>query len=405
MLESLVIYWRRSELGWLWLNASGQPVIEHSGSWTDFIEMLEAQRLKEDSAPFQTTVIFSSEQVLLRDVEVPPKPTRQILGAVPFLVEEVLAEDVFECFIAIGHRTGNVLSVAVVEEGLIRERLESLAEQGLDPEFIGIDQDLLPHEQGQLIVTDTHGFLNTWENEQVAIRSDQIKEVLPIFMSAGVEALTLVDFTRQETISGLLTDTSLVSDQFAERPEASFIEYLFKQPRNQRINLRQAHYAFRSKSSATRDSYRRLALAAVFVFGLQMVLTAGQGFFLSRQAQALEKEAIALYQSVFPQDSNTRDMARRWRSRLAGSGSTNQVGLDALMEVVSQRLNGSGLSLDNLNYNASRGDLVLQLSGRQSDQIMALAEGLMGAGFQAEIGTISQENALVRGSLRIRTGG
>ena len=136
-----------------------------------------------------------------------------------------------------------------------------------------------------------------------------------------------------------------------------------------------------------------------------MVLTAGQGFYLNQQATDLEQEAIALYQSVFPKDSNTRDIARRWRSRLSGSGATNQVGLGALMEVVSQRLSGSGLTLDNLNYNASRGDLVLQLSGRQSDQIMALAEGLMGAGFQAEIGTISQENAAVRGSLRIRTGG
>ncbi|MCH1554712.1 MAG: hypothetical protein L7T26_00655, partial [Pseudomonadales bacterium] len=151
--------------------------------------------------------------------------------------------------------------------------------------------------------------------------------------------------------------------------------------------------------------YKRLGLAAAFVFGLQMVLTAGQGFFLNQQATDLEQQAIALYQSVFPKDSNTRDMARRWRSRLSGSGATNQVGLGALMEVVSQRLSGSGLTLDNLNYNASRGDLVLQLSGRQSDQIMALAEGLMGAGFQAEIGTISQENAAVRGSLRIRTGG
>ena len=405
MLESLVIHWRRHDLHWLWLNGAGQPIEESSGSWVDFTEMLEAERLKEEGAAFQTTVLFSSEQVLLKTVEVPPKPTRQIMDAVPFLVEEVLADDVFDCFIAIGQRVGDVLSVAVVEESLISERLAQLNAHGLDPEFIGIDQDLLPEVQGQLMVTDTLAFLNTWSDEKVAIRSDQLKEVLPIFLGQDAGELTIVDFTELETVEDLLKDSLILREESLSASETPFLAHLFNQSRSQRINLRQGQYAFRSKSGAATARYKRLGLAAAFVFGLQMVLTAGQGFFLNQQATDLEQQAIALYQSVFPKDPNTRDMARRWRSRLSGSGATNQVGLGALMEVVSQRLSGSGLTLDNLNYNASRGDLVLQLSGRQSDQIMALAEGLMGAGFQAEIGTISQENAAVRGSLRIRTGG
>ena len=405
MLESLVIHWRRLDLHWLWLNGSGQPIEESSGSWVDFTEMLEAERLKEERVAFQTMVLFSSEQVLLKTVEVPPKPTRQIMDAVPFLVEEVLADDVFDCFIAIGQRVGDVLSVAVIEESLISERLAQLNAHGLDPEFIGIDQDLFQEVQGQLTVTDTLAFLNTWSDEKVAIRSDQLKEMLPIFLGQDAGELTIVDFTELETVEDLLKDSLILSEECLAASETPFLAHLFNQPRSQCINLRQGQYAFRSKSGAATARYKRLGLAAVFVFGLQMVLTAGQGFYLNQQATDLEQEAIALYQSVFPKDSNTRDIARRWRSRLSGSGATNQVGLGALMEVVSQRLSGSGLTLDNLNYNASRGDLVLQLSGRQSDQIMALAEGLMGAGFQAEIGTISQENAAVRGSLRIRTGG
>ena len=405
MLESLVIHWRRHDPHWLWLSGAGQPIEESSGSWVDFTEMLEAERLKEEGAAFQTTVLFSSEQVLLKTVEVPPKPTRQIMDAVPFLVEEVLADDVFDCFIAIGQRVGDVLSVAVVEESLISERLAQLNAHGLDPEFIGIDQDLFPEVQGQLMVTDTLAFLNTWSGEKVAIRSDQLKEVLPIFLGQDAGSLTIVDFTELETVEDLLKDSLILREESLSASETPFLAHLFNQSRSQCINLRQGQYAFRSKSGAATARYKRLGLAAAFVFGLQMVLTAGQGFFLNQQATDLEQQAIALYQSVFPKDSNTRDMARRWRSRLSGSGATNQVGLGTLMEVVSQRLSGSGLTLDNLNYNASRGDLVLQLSGRQSDQIMALAEGLMGAGFQAEIGTISQENAAVRGSLRIRTGG
>ena len=70
MLESLVIHWRRHDLHWLWLDGAAQPIEESSGSWVDFTEMLEAERLKEERAAFQTTVLFSSEQVLLKTVEV-----------------------------------------------------------------------------------------------------------------------------------------------------------------------------------------------------------------------------------------------------------------------------------------------------------------------------------------------
>jgi type II secretory pathway component PulL len=81
-----------------------------------------------------------------------------------------------------------------------------------------------------------------------------------------------------------------------------------------------------------------------------------------------------------------------------------QVGPNAgeWLNVISQPISQSGLQLNNLNYNASRGDLVLQLSGQRSDQIMGLAKSLIELGYSAEIGTISQERSEVRGSLRVQ---
>jgi type II secretory pathway component PulL len=75
-----------------------------------------------------------------------------------------------------------------------------------------------------------------------------------------------------------------------------------------------------------------------------------------------------------------------------------------VLDTVSPALVAARLQLDNLNFNAGRGDLMLQLSGERSEQIMGLAEVLNAAGFQSEIGTISQEKSSVRGSLRVRMG-
>jgi type II secretory pathway component PulL len=80
------------------------------------------------------------------------------------------------------------------------------------------------------------------------------------------------------------------------------------------------------------------------------------------------------------------------------------IGLSAgqWLNAISRPISQSGLQLDNLNYNAGRGDLVLQLSGQRSDQIMSLAKTFGELGYAAEIGTISQERNQVRGSLRMQ---
>ncbi|MFB0905883.1 MAG: GspL/Epsl periplasmic domain-containing protein, partial [Pseudomonadales bacterium] len=129
-----------------------------------------------------------------------------------------------------------------------------------------------------------------------------------------------------------------------------------------------------------------------------------QGLYLFDQASSMAGEAKALYQSLYPNDQNPRDLRRRWRSRLNAGGEQDQLGLTAVLDAVSPALVNARLQLDNLNFNSGRGDLMLQLSGQQSEQIMALAEVLNAAGFQSEIGTISQEKSAVRGSLRVRLG-
>ena len=142
----------------------------------------------------------------------------------------------------------------------------------------------------------------------------------------------------------------------------------------------------------------------MLVAALQLLFAGAQGLYLFDQASNMAGEAKALYQSLYPNDQNPRDLRRRWRSRLNAGGEQDQLGLTAVLDAVSPALVNARLQLDNLNFNSGRGDLMLQLSGQQSEQIMALAEVLNAAGFQSEIGTISQEKSAVRGSLRVRLG-
>jgi hypothetical protein len=58
-----------------------------------------------------------------------------------------------------------------------------------------------------------------------------------------------------------------------------------------------------------------------------------------------------------------------------------------------------------VNYNESRGDLVLQLETARSDGLIAYSQTLDKAGYDAVIGTINQGEESVKGSVKIKAGG
>jgi type II secretory pathway component PulL len=76
-----------------------------------------------------------------------------------------------------------------------------------------------------------------------------------------------------------------------------------------------------------------------------------------------------------------------------------------LLSQAAKSIKASGLEIQNINYSESRGDLVFQLVAQRSEQLMLYVERLSEQGIEAEIGTISQDDNRVRGSIRIRPNG
>ena len=144
---------------------------------------------------------------------------------------------------------------------------------------------------------------------------------------------------------------------------------------------------------------------AALAFVLHLCSVLAQGFYLDRKAQEYERAAKGLYAEVFPNDRNVNDIRRRWRAKLGESGSSANGTFISLFSEAAKNLLGSELVLDNVNYNETRGDLIFQVQAPQSEKLVAFVQKLVNAGLKAEIGTISQEEDVVKGSIKIRSGG
>ena len=115
----------------------------------------------------------------------------------------------------------------------------------------------------------------------------------------------------------------------------------------------------------------------------------------------LKEETRAIYAQTFPNERNVRDIRRRWNSHLGKQEVTGNAFI-SLLSRSTRQLASSGLSLVNINFNESRGDLVLQVLGKQSEALVEYSQTLRGQGLEVEIGTITQDDRGVRGSIRVR---
>ena len=296
------------------------------------------------------------------------------------------------------------MTVGVIDEAFLTACLGQLKTIGLDPGFVGIDLDLMSSDQCLLLVDDDVALLSQGNAEMVAFETAQILTRLDLLYHGDPLALHIVDFTEGQSLEGLLPRSFVEQSQRLPASARSLLQYLNQQPKTKRLNFRQAQFAQASQGPSGNSWLWQLGKVALLVMVLKLLFTGAQGLYLLDQASKMAAEAKTLYQGLYPSDRNPRDLGRRWRSRLNAGGQQDQLGVTSVLDTVSPALVAARLQLDNLNFNAGRGDLMLQLSGERSEQIMGLAEVLNAAGFQSEIGTISQEKSSVRGSLRVRMG-
>ena len=171
------------------------------------------------------------------------------------------------------------------------------------------------------------------------------------------------------------------------------------------LDMLQGPYAVRKKQNGSGSWLKTVVWATLGLLLFQFCLMLAEGIYINNQAEALAAESEKLYRSVYPRDKNISNMRRRWNGHLGQVNPSAKTGFMGLLSQAAAPIRANGLEIQNINYNESRGDLVFQLEAQRSEQLMLYVERLSDQGMDAEIGTISQDDGRVRGSIRIRSGG
>ncbi|GAD61614.1 type II secretion system protein GspL, partial [Aquipseudomonas alcaligenes] len=169
-------------------------------------------------------------------------------------------------------------------------------------------------------------------------------------------------------------------------------------------NLAQGPFA-RREPSGHWARWRPLAALLGLWLVLQWGFNLAQGWYLQCEGERYAEASEALYRELFPEDSKLINLRAQFDQHLAEAQGGGQQQLLQLLDQAAAAIGeeGARVQVQQLDFNAERGDLALNLQASDFSALESLRTRLQEAGLAVDMGSASREDNGV--SARLVIGG
>ena len=400
MSETLFFRFSGQEIEWVVLGQDGRR-LEEGLSGVDLFN-------SRFPATYAGSIVFvvPGEKILMTTASVPSKQKRKIAQAIPFVVEEQLAAEIEESFFAIGERNkkGEV-KVSIIYEQLLESLLADLDQLDLRPKKMISETSLAKSKDYAVaVIEEDKAHLMRPDGCGITLRKDNV--AVAISMSEPSSSLQLTGSSSSLESLAIPIAEVRANDVNVSEHEVEFMGFsqLCSYFDGSETNILQGKYKVEEPMPEISKEWRQVLIVLGVGVILHLGLVLGQGWHLAKEKDVNRDLARELYEDIFPGEKNVRDIRRRWNLKLGRKD--NDTGNDflGLFSRAAVGVETSGLTLQNINYNESRGDLIFQVFASSSESLVQYSEKLKMEGLSVEIGAISQDADFVRGTVRISHG-
>ena len=318
-------------------------------------------------------VLVPAADVLTTSVYLPVRGTSRVLAALPFALEDQLADDVEDLHFAAGtKREDGHIPVAVVARTTMDAWLEALDRAGIKPAKIVPESFGLARIPGtaSMLVAENQVLYNDGTNVEFVMQGVKPSDVL---VSAGAlkETTAGVEET-EDAVNHLLVycepedEKRFEHDWIALRHELGSVDVNLLPdgvlPRlavtiasGQGINLLQGDYGPKTEYSKAFQPWRNVAMLLIGLFVVGLVAKGVDYFRLTREAAALKEQFTAEYRQIRPTDNReVMDPVGTVNSlrRSVGAGAGPRVFLPALRELGAALSQHETLEIEAISYRA-----------------------------------------------------
>ncbi len=369
---------------------------------------------------FKTIFLVDGEAVLVTGVNIPAKQSRQVYRALPFVVEEQVAEEIERLHLAIGPKLDSgEMMVAAVHHDLMTTWLNCLAAVGLQADYVIPDSMLLPTQKNGLniFIDGDRALISLRVHEAMAVDRENISLVLDVILGKN-EGFNKISFMLDaknldehgmelSTIEAELAEYGELAIEIVDITDSSF-EYLSRQAvlGKKDFNLLQGQYKIVNKSGGVWQRWKPVAIAAGVCLALQISFDLGKGFYFGQEAKKVRVQSETLFAELFGADAKISNLRHQVKSHLKGTGEESETRgfLELLGDAATQLKalgKGQALEIHQMRYDEKKQELLFELRAKTIDEIEKYKDLLSKTGMSVKILSANEQGDGIQGRLQI----
>lgn len=355
------------------------------------------------------TLLVPGESVLLTQATVPARNRQRMMQALPYLLEERLAQDVDLMLFAAGPRQRDgTVEVGVIERAWLERELETLREAGIEPEHALPDVLALPLEPDAWTVLEDGGMALVRTGPRSGFAID-ISALVPVLGAALAEAgesrpgrLLLHTAEPSALEPGELETLGpvVVATPAAGAP----IEFLAAHAsREETIELLQGDFSRRERFGRMFRPWLPVAVTLGILLAVHTALLVWDYVRLDRQSAALRAEVTQTFTDAFPGQRvvDPRVQMERALQSLRRGGGDGGGFLDVLAAAAPALQATEGAVLQRLAWRDGQLDVALGIGDVQAlDDLVRRIQSA--GGVSVDIQSASAANGRVEARLQLR---
>ncbi|NOX75292.1 MAG: type II secretion system protein GspL [Gammaproteobacteria bacterium] len=400
-------------------------------------ELKEAALL---AAGAQVTVLVPARDVLMAQVSLPVMKRQRLARAVPFALEEQLADDVDDLHVAVGDRDARGrVNNAVVSRARIEAWLEQLRQAGLHPDMVSTELSGVPWPTGAdgenwtLLVNGHEALLRTGPQAGLAFDTGNTATVLRAALDACHDADDPADDATADARPRQLRVSTCGDSEFENTPPHQELQALCAEQQvelwleardescsellargfgvtgggQHAINLLQGDYSRKEQLEKLLRPWRPALILTGLWLLLQVGVLATELQSLSARKTQLHEQIEATFHEALPGSrlvpGQERELMQRGLDKLRGSGDADSGLLALLSQSGAVLKNAPGIKLRTLRHKDNKLDLDLELPDLQAlDQLKQQLTDK--AGLKVDIVSATSRDGKVQARISLRGG-
>lgn len=419
-MDTLLIHYNPyipDQATWALANAGGELTsMVASGPLTEATPLAEKHK---------TVVILDSSVVHINSVRLPVKNRQKLLQAIPFALEDQLAEDVDELhFVAAKAGSNGDIPVAAIKHTLLKQILSTMSEFNISPTAIVPDVLCLTANQKQWAILLHDDKLKVQYNTLSGGEFDTDIEIIKHIVSSNLgqqdseipEKVMFITLNEGDEASrnneSINNIRDAISDFIDNKAELINIGYnthplviFCGQFQNALpLNILQGAYKPKNKENIKWQKWKLSGALAATLLVLHLGTAGFQYINLKDENNQLGIKINQVYKSTFP-DSRIRNAEKQMKEELnalkGGASDTSGTSIISLLASSASALATDTVTIQSIKYR--NGSMDIDLTGKNLQAVESVNKELNNHyDIKAEIITSSSEKDQVKGSIRVK---